>query len=411
MLRCLLRYVVAVLVSAILTQTIQAQATEYIVAPNPGDPLRTVRPGTSGSGAPSNPCPATGATYIDIVGLQLYSCPAANGDWFLTGSGATGPVGSSVASPTINAGATSYTFTHNLGTTAYILWCVDQVTNQQITGVSFPQPLGANSEVLGFGSGLANNTVCYASSGGGLPLVVGTAAQITGTNCTTGQMGMATDATPGLNLYFCTATNTWTQQAATNTVGGNQTATSYSTNGANTGTLTVTAKTSGAMSVITAPDALSTGGTLYVPVGSGTLAIGGSGAGGGQVNCSASTATANTTTYSGFSTCLPSTSKTTHAWYVTTTCTLQNFWLATLTTQPSDGALVATLIDLGTSPTLLGNTSTTLTVTVAASATFESLSDTTHTYQATAGHFLVLQLANASMSASAQILGWGVTCQ
>jgi hypothetical protein len=268
--------------------------------------------------------------------------------------------------------------------------------------------------------GIANQTIGSAGSAsvwwGACPtfnasIIYGTQSYVTSQPCAPPLLGFANDATPGLNFFYCTSTNTWTQQAATNTVGGNQTATSYSTNGTPTGSLTVTAKTSGAQSVITAQDNNPTGGTLYVPVGGGTLAIGGSGAGGGQVNCSASTATANTTTYSGFSTCLPGTSKTTHAWYVTTTCTLQNFWFSTLTTQPSDGAMVASIIDLGASPTLIGSTPTTLTVTVAASATDESLSDTTHTYQAVAGHFLILQLVNASMSASAEILGWGVTCQ
>lgn len=40
----------------------------------------------------------------------------------------------------------------------------------------------------------------------------GTAASITGGSCTTGEVAIATDATAGQNLYFCTATNTWTQQ-------------------------------------------------------------------------------------------------------------------------------------------------------------------------------------------------------
>lgn len=44
-----------------------------------------------------------------------------------------------------------------------------------------------------------------------LPAVKGTAASKPGT-CTTGEMYFATDATAGQNWYFCTATNTWTQQ-------------------------------------------------------------------------------------------------------------------------------------------------------------------------------------------------------
>jgi len=41
----------------------------------------------------------------------------------------------------------------------------------------------------------------------------GTVSAIPGT-CTVGQVYFASDATAGQNLYFCTATNTWTQQVA-----------------------------------------------------------------------------------------------------------------------------------------------------------------------------------------------------
>ena len=42
----------------------------------------------------------------------------------------------------------------------------------------------------------------------------GLTAAITAGNCTTGEIAFATDATAGRNWYFCTATNTWTQQVA-----------------------------------------------------------------------------------------------------------------------------------------------------------------------------------------------------
>ncbi|MGA2118670.1 MAG: hypothetical protein ABSH56_28435 [Bryobacteraceae bacterium] len=46
-----------------------------------------------------------------------------------------------------------------------------------------------------------------------LPMVTGTAASKPST-CTTGETYFATDATAGQNIYFCTATNTWTPMAA-----------------------------------------------------------------------------------------------------------------------------------------------------------------------------------------------------
>ena len=44
-----------------------------------------------------------------------------------------------------------------------------------------------------------------------IPAKRGTTAQLPAT-CTQGAEYFATDATPGQNIYLCTATNTWTQQ-------------------------------------------------------------------------------------------------------------------------------------------------------------------------------------------------------
>jgi len=53
----------------------------------------------------------------------------------------------------------------------------------------------------------------FRSAGHTLPMVTGTAASKPGT-CTAGETYFATDATAGQNVYFCTATNTWTQMSA-----------------------------------------------------------------------------------------------------------------------------------------------------------------------------------------------------
>jgi hypothetical protein len=120
-------------------------------------------------------------------------------------------------------------------------------------------------------------TLTAPNSTGALAPFIGPLASLP-TNCTAGMTAFVTDATPGLNQYFATSAGPpciWTQQAAVNTVGGNQTASSYSTNGANSGSTCLTAKTSGAVVCVTVPDNLATGGTFYWPAlggGSATVA-------------------------------------------------------------------------------------------------------------------------------------------
>lgn len=48
--------------------------------------------------------------------------------------------------------------------------------------------------------------------GGGSSIFIGTTAQVLLRACLTGDLAFANNATPGQNLYECTATNTWTQQ-------------------------------------------------------------------------------------------------------------------------------------------------------------------------------------------------------
>ena len=60
-----------------------------------------------------------------------------------------------------------------------------------------------------------------------LPAVKGLAASKPGT-CTVGEIYFATDATAGQNFYFCTATNTWTQQLNSGGGGGGGNTTSTS---------------------------------------------------------------------------------------------------------------------------------------------------------------------------------------
>jgi hypothetical protein len=122
----------------------------------------------------------------------------------------------------------------------------------------------------------AIGTLTAPNSTGAMANFIGPFASLP-TSCTQGAMAFVTDATPGLNQYFATSAGppcVWIQQAATNTVGGNQTANSYSTNGANSGSNCLTAKTSGAVVCITIADNLASGGTFYLPaLGGGTATI------------------------------------------------------------------------------------------------------------------------------------------
>jgi hypothetical protein len=122
----------------------------------------------------------------------------------------------------------------------------------------------------------AIGTLTMPNSTGAISNFIGPLASLP-TSCTQGATAFVTDATPGLNQYSATSAGppcVWTQQAATNTVGGNQTATTYSTNGANSGSNCLTAKTSGAMVCNTIPDNLASGGTFYWPaLGGGTATI------------------------------------------------------------------------------------------------------------------------------------------
>jgi hypothetical protein len=78
------------------------QAPQYLPTPNPGEPIRLVRPALTGSGAPSNPCSFVGQFYINTAGSAVYACPSNGGNWFNVGitSGGSGTV-TTITWPTI----------------------------------------------------------------------------------------------------------------------------------------------------------------------------------------------------------------------------------------------------------------------------------------------------------------------
>ena len=107
--------------------------------------------------------------------------------------------------------------------TMNVIWSVDQVngaypatmmtTNgtQTVTG---PKTYTTALTIGTGGSLVTSSTGTVDFSGGGLtkPAFVGTTAQITAQSCTIGNVAFSTNATAGQNWYFCTATNTWSQQ-------------------------------------------------------------------------------------------------------------------------------------------------------------------------------------------------------
>lgn len=81
-------------------------------------------------------------------------------------------------------------------------WCTQPVAFSGLTA-------STNSNA---GSFIASgNTWNFSAAAAFMPMS-GTTAAITGSNCSVPQVAFATDATAGQNWYFCTATNTWSQQ-------------------------------------------------------------------------------------------------------------------------------------------------------------------------------------------------------
>lgn len=83
------------------------------------------------------------------------------------------------------------------------------------TNTTATMTLGSGSMLVTGGTAVIN----FGTAGATTPARKGTAAAITGSTCGTGEMGFATDATAGQNIYLCTATNTWTQVAGGGSAG------------------------------------------------------------------------------------------------------------------------------------------------------------------------------------------------
>jgi hypothetical protein len=120
---------------------------------------------------PTGACNSTALRLKTPSGV-IYSC--ANGMWAATGGGEgpqgpAGPVGSSASTGVISGGtAGAVTLTHNFGTIIHSVGpCIDQSSGHIVDGWFVTLPLGMTSDTLNFPVPLANNTICYATSGGG----------------------------------------------------------------------------------------------------------------------------------------------------------------------------------------------------------------------------------------------------
>lgn len=226
-----------------------------------------------------------GSAYVaNTAATVVVLCYSNGANWITTagatgGPGIAGPVGSAQKA-TLTGGGSSpaiLTLTHNFGTVTHSPpLCSDANTLQEAVGWVWTS-MGTTQDTITFNTAPAggDSVTCYETSGGGLAMITGTAASIVAQLCSSGQVGFATDATPGLNLYYCNPANTWTQIAASPTIAGVVAVTSLATNGTTSGALALTSKTSGAISSITVPDALPAGAALSISSqdsgGTGTL--------------------------------------------------------------------------------------------------------------------------------------------
>ena len=94
-----------------------------------------------------------------------------------------------------------------------------------------------------------------------------------------------------------------------------------------------------------------------------------------------------------------------HSVVIPVSCTAQNFYVTTSTSQSAGGTLVIGLYDYTAS------TLSAVKVTIAASAAAGTFSDTSDTLAITAGHQYVYQVVNNGSGASAAITGLGLQCK
>lgn len=115
----------------------------------------------------------------------------------------------------LNVSAALHTRPFKVGTIAGIPATCTQgeayFATDQATGQNIYLCTATNTWTRLFNAGLviASGTIDFSAAGHTLPFKVGTIAAKPAT-CTLGELYFATDATAGLNLYQCTATNTWT---------------------------------------------------------------------------------------------------------------------------------------------------------------------------------------------------------
>src|SRR5262249_34667589 len=110
----------------------------------------------------------------------------------------------------------TFTGTENNSANAHIMPRTSGTTDQLAsTDLSDTANLVRNNASNAFVSG----TQDFHSAAHVLPAPTGTAANKPA-SCTVGEMYFATDTTAGQNWYYCTATNTWTQQLNSGGGGG-----------------------------------------------------------------------------------------------------------------------------------------------------------------------------------------------
>lgn len=209
-----------------------AQAPQWTPTPNPGDLIRLTRPEQTGHGAPSNPCPAPGARYIDLDANIEWICPSAGGNWFQGGTGGSAgtPFFISSAAVSANASISVAAATHHQGTHP-VVFVYDssgqEVTvGQTCTGGSFGCADPSSTGDLSIGPFTIAGTYAYIIGGatGGFTNPMNGVDQYIGSNASgsgaagIGQLVACGDATH--TCAYSTGAHTWSSVAITGTGGG-----------------------------------------------------------------------------------------------------------------------------------------------------------------------------------------------
>lgn len=163
----------------------------------------------------------SGSTLTTVIGSTIFFADSLNT------FPATVDTTTNIIGRGCSTGQVAFAYDATAGQNFFLCTSTNIWTQQLNSGSTTFQTLGSGTNVssafvLGTSSSLATTGAGYVDfSSGGLtkPIVVAPAATITALSCTTGQLGFASDATAGQELYMCKG-GAWTQQLNSGGSGG-----------------------------------------------------------------------------------------------------------------------------------------------------------------------------------------------